>query len=140
LEVASSGPLGFRVTGLYGSRSRVPVGGIGCTGSECDLRSTLLTVTGSVILSPFPAGLPLGPYVLAGGGLKRYDFDFSGDPSIRDAFGSDSHGTGLLGVGFEWNLVILRGNLELTDYIGGRVLEDGDRQHDFFLTVGLFLS
>ncbi len=140
LELAAASPVSLRATLLYGSRSRVPVGGIGCTGSECDLRSTLLTLTGSLALRPFPAGLPLRPYLLAGGGLKRYDFDFGGDPSIRDAFRSDSHATALLGVGLDWNLLILRGDLVLTDLISASVLDTGDRQHDFFLTVGLFLG
>lgn len=140
LEVASASPVGLRATLLYGSRSRVPVEGIGCTGSECDLRSTLLTLTGSLALRPFPAGLPVRPYILAGGGVKRYAFEFGGDTSIRDAFTGKSQGTILLGLGVDWNLAILKGDLELSDLAGVSILDGGDRQHDLFLTLGLVLG
>jgi len=140
LETASDSPMSLRITGLYGSDSEVPVGGIGCSGTACDLRSTLLVVSASAVLRPVPAGFPLRPYVLVGGGFKRYDFEFDSDSQLDDAFGDESLATGVLGVGFDWNLGILRGNFELADYISGSVLEDGDRQHDFFLTVGLILG
>lgn len=140
LEFASDNLLAFRLSGLFGSDSEIPVGGIGCEGSACDLRSTLLGVSASAVLRPIGPGSPLRPYLLAGGGMKRYDFEFSSDTQIEDAFGDESVATGVLGVGFDWNLGILRGNLELVDYISGSVLEDGDRQHDFFLTVGLILG
>ncbi len=140
LDFASDNTIGFRLTGLYGTDSEVPVGGIGCTGSACDLSSTLLGVSGSIVLRLLPRGSPLRPYLLGGGGIKRYDFEFSTDSQLEDAFGDESKATGVLGAGFDWNLGILKGNLELTDYISGSILEDGDRQHDFFLTVGLILG
>ena len=140
LDFASDNTIGFRLTGLYGTDSEVPVGGIGCTGSACDLSSTLLGVSGSIVLRLLPRGSPLRPYLLGGGGIKRYDFEFSTDSQLEDAFGDESKATGVLGAGFDWDLGILKGNLELTDYISGSILEDGDRQHDFFLTVGLILG
>jgi len=140
LDFASDNTIGFRVTGLYGTRSEVPVGGIGCTGSACDLRSTLLGVSASAVLRLLPSASPLRPYLLGGGGIKRYDFEFASDSQLKDAFGDESQATGVLGAGFDWNLGILKGNLEFTDYISGSILEDGDRQHDFFLTVGLILG
>ena len=140
LEFASDNLLALRLTGLYGSDSEVPVGGIGCSGSACDLRSTLLGLSASAVLRPIGTGSPFRPYILAGGGMKRYDFEFFSDTQIKDAFGDESQAAGVLGVGFDWNLEILRGNLEVVDYISGSVLEDGDRQHDFFLTVGLILG
>ncbi len=140
LDFASDNTIGFRLTGLYGTDSEVPVGGIGCTGSACELSSTLLGVSGSIVLRLLPRGSPLRPYLLGGGGIKRYDFEFSTDSQLEDAFGDESKAAGVLGAGFDWDLGILKGNLELTDYISGSVLEDGDRQHDFFLTVGLILG
>jgi hypothetical protein len=140
LDMAYARTVGYRLTGLYGTRSEIPVGGIGCSGSECDLRSTLLGLSASVVLRLLPVSSPFRPYLLAGGGMKRYDFEFDSDSQLKDAFGDESKASGVLGAGFDWSLGILKGNLELTDYISGSVLEDGDRQHDFFLTVGLILG
>lgn len=140
LDMASAKTVGFRVTGIYGSDSEVPVGGIGCEGAECDLRSTVLGVSASAVLRPFAGGGNLGPYLLAGGGLKRYDFDFESDSPLKDAFGDESKATLVLGVGFEWNLGLIKGNVELADYVSSSVVDGGDRQHDFFLTLGLILG
>ncbi|MFH1764489.1 MAG: hypothetical protein ABIF09_09885 [Gemmatimonadota bacterium] len=140
LDMSSAKTIGYRVTALYGSDSEVPVDGIGCTGGACDLRTTLLGVSAGIVLRPFPVSSPFRPYILAGGGFKRYDFDFESDSPLKDAFGDESQATVVLGLGFDWNLGILKGNLELADYISGAFMEDGDRQHDFFLTVGLILG
>ncbi len=140
LDFASADIVGLRLTGLYGTDSEVPVGGIGCTGGACDLRSTLLGVSVSAVLRLLPSGPPLRPYLLGGGGIKRYDFEFESDSQLKDAFGDESQAAGVLGAGLDWDLGILRGNLELTDYISESILEDGDRQHDFFLTVGLIIG
>lgn len=140
LEAGSGGAVGFRLTGLYGTDSEIPVGGIGCTGSACDLRSTLLGLSGSAVLRPITSGSPILPYLVAGAGLKRYDFDHDSESPVRDALDDESKATGVLGLGFDWNLGILKGNLELMDYISGSVLDEGNAQHDFFLTVGLFLG
>jgi hypothetical protein len=140
LDWGSHNYAGFRITGLYGTDSEVPVGGIGCSGSECDLRSTLLGVSASIVLRPIPPGSPFRPYILGGGGIKRYDFEFSEDSQLKDAFGDESKAALVLGIGFDWDLGLLKGNLELADYLSGSVLEDGGRQHDFFLTVGLSLG
>ncbi len=140
LESASDSPLSLRVTGLFGSDSEVPVGGIGCTGSTCDLRSTLLVVSAGAVFRPLPAGSPLRPYALVGGGLKRYDFEFSSESTLDDAFGDESVATWVLGLGFDWDLGILNGNFELADYISDSALKGGDRQHDFFLTLGVILG
>jgi len=140
LDFGSDGPLGFRISGIYGTDSEVPVGGIGCAGVDCKLRSTLLGLAAGAVLRPFPAGFPLRPYVVAGGGIKRYNFDFGSESPLQDAFGDESVATGVLGVGIDWNLVLLKGNLEITDYLSGSVLDGGDTQHDFFVMVGLILG
>ena len=132
--------LGFRLTGIYGTDSEVPVGGIGCTGSECELRSTLLGLSAAAVFRPVPVGSPIRPYVLGGGGWKRYDFDPGSDTVLQDAFDDESRGAAVWGVGFDWNVGILKGNLELTDYVSGSVLDDGPSQHDFFLMIGVVLG
>jgi hypothetical protein len=140
LDLGSNNALGFRVTGLYGTKTDVPVGGVGCGGSACDLRSTLLGVSGSGVLRALSPSSPLRPYVLGGIGMKRYDFSFSSQSQIEDAFDDDSKIGVVLGVGFELNLLVLKGNVELVDMIGGSVVDGGDTQHDFFLTVGWILG
>lgn len=140
LDLAWSRSLGLRITGLYGSDSEVPVGGIGCEGSECDLRSTILGVSAGAVFRPFAGNANWGPYLVAGGGIKRYNFDFGSDSALKDAFDDSSRASLVLGLGLEWNLAILKGNVELADYVSDSLLKGGDRQHDFFLTVGLILG
>lgn len=140
LEMGAERALAFRLGGLYGTDSEVPVGGIGCEGAACDLKSTVLGLSGSLVLRPIPYGSPFRPYILGGGGLKRYAFDFDSDSPVKDAFDDESLAAAVLGLGFDWDIGILRGNLELTDYISGSIFDDGDSQHDFFLTVGIILG
>ena len=140
LDMRSAQPLGFRLTGLYGSDSEVPVEGVGCSGSECELRTTLLGLSASVVYRPLRSGFPIRPYLLGGGGLKRYDFDPGSDSVLEDAFDDESKASAVWGVGFDWDLWILKGNLELTDYVSGSILEDGPSQHDFFLMIGVILG
>jgi hypothetical protein len=140
LDMGYARSLGLRLTGLYGTDSEVPVEGIGCTGTACELRSTMLGLSASLVFRPVPAGFPIRPYILGGGGLKRYEFDPGADAVLKDVFGEESKGAVVWGVGFDWSLAILKGNLELTDYVSGSVLDDGDSMHDLFLTIGLFLG
>ena len=140
LELRTWKPIQWRLTGLYGSDSELPVGGIGCEGSACDLQSTVLMATAGAALSPFPEGSPVRPFLLAGGGLKKYDFEFTSGSQLEDALGDDSITTILLGIGFHWDLWILSGTVELADYISDSIVEGGDQQHDFFLTLGLLLG
>lgn len=140
LDMVSASPIGLRISGLYGTRTEVPVGGIGCTGTACDLRSTLLGLSASAVLRPFSGGFPLQPYFVAGGGVKRYNFDFGSDSPLKDAFGDESLAAWVLGVGVDWDLGLARGTLELTDYLSDSAIRTGDRQHDFFLMLGIILG
>ena len=123
LESSGAGALSFRISGIYGSDSEVPVGGVGCQGSACNLRSTVLGLSGGIALRVLPQGSPLRPYLLAGGGLKRYDFDFRSDSPVKDAVGDEAKAAAVLGLGFDWDIGILRGIVELTDYISGALVE-----------------
>jgi hypothetical protein len=95
------------------------VGGFGCVEDECNLRSTVLGLSGGIALRPIPEGSPIRPYLLAGGGVKRFDFDFGSDSPVRDALGDEAKAAAVLGLGFDWDIGILRGNVELADYISG---------------------
>lgn len=141
-ELGSADGTNFRLTVLYGTDGEVPGADIGCTGATCEARSTVINLTGSFILRPLPRIVLVQPYLVAGGGLKRYDYDFEGDTSLRDTLGDDANKlTGQLGVGADWTLGILNGTVEISDFVSGAILEDGgDTQHDFFLTIGVYLG
>jgi hypothetical protein len=143
LEVLPRSSVSFRLGGAFGTDSDVPVSGIGCT--ACKARGTVLTVTGAAVLRPVPASIPLRPYLLAGAGLKSYNFRY--DASLgnhAEAFVNDqTHATIQLGAGIELNLGLLRLLLEASDYTSGFRLGDDSatgeakRQHDIFITVGV---
>lgn len=145
LELGAARALSFRVNGVYGTGSDVPVGGIGCP--DCSVRSTVALLTGSVVLRPLPELVILRPYLQAGAGLKRYDFDEDDlDDEGLDAFLSDQNElTGQLGVGVELDAGFGRLLFEVSDFVSGFDLGDDDSaeentQHDFFVTVGLAIG
>lgn len=145
LEIGAAQTVGFRVNGVYGTTADVPIGGVGCP--DCSVRSTVALLTGSVVLRPLPQLAVLRPYLQAGAGLKRYDFDEDDvDDEGLDAFLNDQNElTGQLGVGVELNAGFGSLLLEVSDFVSGFDLGDDDSaeentQHDFFLTVGLALG
>jgi hypothetical protein len=143
LELGNSQATSYRLNGMYGTSSDVPVSRAGCT--TCAARSTVAVVTGSVVMRPLPTIILVRPYLQVGAGLKRYDFD---EEDARaeglDAFVNDQNQlTGQLGIGFELNVALLRVFLEVSDFIsrvdvGAEDAEqEGDLQHDFIITIGL---
>lgn len=146
LELGNTLGTSFRVNATYGTSSDVPISWASC--GTCAARSTVAVVTGSVVMRPLPNIIVVRPYLQAGGGLKRYDFD---EEDARaegvDAFVNDQNKlTGLLGVGAEVNLLMLRVFVEVSDFISkfdvgsGSTEQDGKLQHDFFITLGLPLG
>jgi hypothetical protein len=146
VELGDSQGTSYRLNGIYGTSSDVPVSRAGCT--TCAARNTVAAVTASVVMRPLPTIILVRPYLQAGAGLKRYNFD---EEDARaeglDAFVNDQNKlTGQLGVGFELNIMVLRLFVELSDLIskvdvGGEGAEqEGNLQHDFFVTVGLPLG
>jgi hypothetical protein len=136
----------FRINGVYGTSSDVPVLSFGC--ADCAARSTVAVLTGSVVVRPLPSLILVRPYLQGGLGLKRYDFD---EDDLREegleAFLNDQNKfTGQLGVGTELNLALIRLFVEVTDFISGFDVgsgaseESGELQHDFFISVGLPLG
>ena len=143
LELGNSQGTSYRVNAVYGTSSDVPVTTAGCT--TCAARSTVAAATVSVVMRPLPTIILVRPYLQAGAGLKRYDFDEEDARAERlDAFVNDQNKlTGQLGIGFEVNLALVRLFVEISDFInkvdvGAEGAEqDGELQHDFFITVGL---
>lgn len=146
LELGARQTWSFRVNGVYGTESGVPVSGVGCT--DCKARSTVAALTGTAVFRPLPNLIVVQPYLQAGGGLKRYDFD---DDDLRaegfDAFLSDQNKlAGHLGVGAEVNAGLVRLLFEVSDFISGIDLGGDDAvaeeetQHDFLITIGVSIG
>lgn len=128
----------LRLTGLRGTDSGIPVGGVGCT--DC-VRSSVTAVTATWMLRPFPELVVASPWVMLGGGFRRLDFERDElDEERFDAFFSDETDPALhLGVGIEIDLPVLRITGELSDVLSRLESPDGESslQHDFFLMLGL---
>ena len=145
LELAARRRLSYRLNAAYGTKSDIPVSGVGC--EDCQLRSTVAALTGSLVWRPLPTLLVVQPYLQLGGGLKRYDFD---EEDARaeglEAFSSDANElTGHLGAGIELSLLGMRAIIELSDFVNGFDLPggaeaEGETQHDFFFVLGLSLG
>jgi len=139
VEMGNRGGVSLRLTGLYGSDSEVPIDGVGCSGSDCTLRSTLLAGSAALVLRLIPPLAVVQPYFVLGAGFKRYNFDFATE-SYRDLFSDRSKATGQLGLGLDWNFGSLGMQFEVSDFVSGAVFDDGTAQHDFILTLGLVIG
>jgi hypothetical protein len=136
LEIGS-----LRVAVLHATDGEVPIEGIGC--EEC-ARSTVTTATAALVIRPLPELAFVRPFVLLGGGWKRYDFDTDElDDGVVAAVLNDSNDlTAHLGLGVELGLGGLRLLVELQD-LASRFDEEGVDarfQHDLFLTLGVALG
>ena len=102
--------------------------------------TTLLAFTGDIVLRGGGLG-PVAPYLLLGGGVKRYNFsegDFStiSFGSVTDPDRSDlaAH----IGGGLDFGVAGIGLRIEATDYISRFEAPDGKRtQHDLFAMLGL---
>jgi hypothetical protein len=146
LELGQPDNVSFRVNVLHATDSEVPVGDFGCTGSDC-ARSTVSTATATLALRPLPNIILFRPYLLAGGGVKRYDFtkDDLQNEGLGSVLSDQNQLTGHLGGGIEVNLGLLRVNGEISDLLskfdnGENTSESDELQHDMFFTVGLVIG
>lgn len=140
VEVGGGGFVGLRGTAAYATSSSIPFSGIGC--STCQGRSSMMALTGGVVLRPFRL-LLVDTYFLGGIGVKRYDFSASDvDNLVSGSLDNRYERAYQLGVGAELNLGFLSGLVEVADYISTGELLDGtsNRQHDFVVSFGLGLG
>ena len=112
---------------------------------EATAEQTMLVVTGDVVLRPIPRLLVVQPYLLAGAGLKRYDFSFDEDAGtdIDAAFPeSETDFTVHAGLGFDLGLGPIAVIAELSDYISWYDTGDDETQmqNDLFLMAGVRLG
>lgn len=154
LEFGDPGATSFRAQAAYATAADVPVRGFDCV--DCVARSTLLTVTAAALLRPLPRLLLVQPYLVLGGGVKRYDFDpeeIQGDGRLRELFDDQLRPAAQLGVGAETRLPLLGlgVQVELTGVVSRYRIPEGtlaiplggadtDLQTDLFLTVGIPLG
>jgi len=133
--------LNFRFDAAYATSSDVPIADVGC--AACELRSTVLTATGAVVIRPFP--LPaIRPYAVVGAGAKWYDFEF-GNGTV-DFIEDQTKFTAMGGLG----VTLFPGGplslfAELTDYMSGfdfdsNDFDGADSQHDLFFKAGLSIG
>jgi hypothetical protein len=100
-------------------------------GGEVDV----VAITGDLVFRPLPRIVVFQPYLLAGGGIKRYSFEDS--PLIFGEGGSDF--TGHVGIGGDLKIGPLAVLAELSDYISSFKNEgvgDSKLQNDVFVMVG----
>ncbi|MDP2497402.1 MAG: outer membrane beta-barrel protein [Candidatus Palauibacterales bacterium] len=129
-EIGAPGfPLGLRADVVLG------------TGNEAtldaeQLESTLVGVSGSLVLRPLSMLPFVDPYLLGGGGFTSTSYDatqFEGDLPTDREFALHT------GLGTDISLGGTRLQVEATDYITG-FDTDFDVQHDIFVTAGLGFS
>ena len=120
------------------------------TGAELEANGeqTMLAITGDVVLRPVPKLLIVQPYLLAGAGVKRYDFEFAeaadADTDIEDAFpDSQTDFTVHAGIGLDVGLGPIALVAELSDYISWYEAEGAggsELQNDLFIMAGVRLG
>jgi hypothetical protein len=149
IELGQPDKVSFRLNVLHATDSEVPVRdriGVGCQ-TNC-ARSTVSTATATLILRPIPNIILVQPYLLGGGGVKRYDYTKQDlqDEGLRTLLNDQNQLTGHLGVGAEVNLGVARLIGEVSDLLSA--YDDGQStmgntnhlQHDLFVTVGLVIG
>ena len=137
-ELALAG-LSVRANADYATGAEITEQGV--NDSTTKTLTTLLAVSGDLILRPLPKIIFVQPYVFAGGGLRQYSFD-PDNPDVsqlRDASDPTVH----LGGGVDLTLGPLALNAELGDYISWYAVQEGatgEMQHDLFVSVGFVLG
>jgi hypothetical protein len=132
---------GLRLAVLHGTDGEIPIDGIGCT--DC-ARSTVTAATAALVVRPLPTLGFVRPFLLIGGGVKRYDFTREDvqNEGVRAILDDRNDATGHLGLGFEFDLGPLGALVEIQDLVSNFEAPGVESrfQHDLFLTVGLALG
>jgi hypothetical protein len=144
LELGTPDKVSFRVNLLHATDSEVPISDIGC--DENCARSSVSAATATLALRPLNLVL-VQPYLLLGGGVKRYDFtteDLSNE-GLEAILNDQNQLTGHLGLGAEVNLGVLRVVGEISNLVSqfdveGDLFESDDVQHDVYFTVGMVIG
>ena len=136
-------PFGFRAGFDYATDSKISGSGISAGGGEAGAK--LLAVAGDLVFRPLPRLLVVQPYLLAGAGVKRYDFEVSElNEGVRDVFSESQTDFALHGgAGLDVSLGAIALRAEVSDYVSWFELGSGSEkqmQNDVFATVGLRIT
>jgi len=107
--------------------------------TQSTIEQQMIAITGDVILRPLPRVIVLQPYLLAGAGVKQYDFEPQDASSGLEAFDESDftlHG----GLGVDLGVGPLALVAEVSDYISWFEPEGADEsemQHDLFFMAGI---
>jgi hypothetical protein len=108
-------------------------------GAEVADDNKLLLLSGDLVFHLLPAISPVQPYVLAGAGTKKYDFDNAYATAVF-SFPDDSDLAAHLGAGVGLKLGPIGALVEVTDYLSRfQLAGGGDRkiQNDVLVMAGL---
>ena len=146
VELGTPDAVSFRINVLHATDSEIPVTDVGCD-EDC-ARSTVTAASATLALRPIPTLILVQPYLLLGGGVKRYDFTRQNlqDEGLEAILNDQNQLTGHLGIGAELNLGLVRLVGEISNLVSEFDAEndlgeeDTDLQHDFFFTIGLVIG
>ena len=137
-------PVSFRVGFDYVSGSEFTYADTTGADLEASGEQTMLAIAGDVVLRPLPRLVIVQPYLLAGAGVKRYDFSFSDVDAGSDAESvfpeSQTDFTLHAGLGLDLGLGPIALVAEASDYVSWYEAEGGDGtelQNDLFVMVGI---
>lgn len=122
---------------LRGNVDYVPSTDISVSGVTVgDVEADILALVADAVFRPLPRLVVTQPYLLAGAGIKRYDF--SGDDGTLQMSGSTSDFTLHVGAGLDVGLGPIRILGEVSDYISWFELAgDSNMQNDLFAMAGV---
>ena len=145
IEFGTPDAVSFRINALHATDSEVPYTDVGCD-EDC-ARSTVSAASATLALRPLPNIVLLRPYLLLGGGVKRYDFTREDlqDEGAEAILNDQNQLTGHLGLGVELNLGLLRVVGEISDLVSqfdteNDLGESDQLQHDVYFMIGLVLG
>ncbi|MGH7471163.1 MAG: hypothetical protein ACRENP_24710 [Longimicrobiales bacterium] len=124
---------------LRGNLEYVPGADAAINDRDLDVDNALLLLSGDLVFRLLPAVSPIQPYLLAGAGVKKYNFDNAFATALF-SFPDDRDWMAHLGAGLGLKLGPLSIAAEVSDYISWFEMLGGDGgklQNDLFATVGL---
>jgi hypothetical protein len=137
-------PVSFRVGFDYVSGSEFTYADTTGADLEATGEQTMLALAGDIVLRPLPRLVIVQPYLLAGAGVKRYDFEFSEVDTGSDAEevfpDSQTDFTLHAGLGLDLGLGPIALVAEVSDYVSWYEAEGGEGtelQNDLFLMAGI---
>ena len=138
LALESNRRVGFRLSGLIGSRSEVRMRNLReDSGGLPTIRTTVQAVSGEVSFDLLQDVHSLNPYLFIGGGMIRNEFHFREGFQVDAYFSESPRSSGVLGAGIDKTVGKWAVSFEVTDYISQSKFIDGSVQHDVFFSLGI---